>query len=254
MVPIGMMAFSATMLTMGQRLEAFPGEPSRGQRRYPWGEWADGSTWEIRRGEDYDVATENMRVNLHMKADSLSAKVRTRKFDDSQGEGLIFQFFDLKEAEKPGKVAAERSDGTDAATELLYQDALDIYERARREVTIERKDGRRQRYAANRFKQQVDKAYAEHRLVVAIGRLVSRRTGGFGHLEEAERPDLMVETLVLDTSKPYHRLFPATTVQSARERMAQYAARHLHRPAVARKQKAHPADASRSSWPYSLIQ
>jgi hypothetical protein len=63
----------------------------------------------------------------------------------------------------------------------------------------------------------------------------------------------MVEMLVLDTSKPYHRLFPATTVQSARERMAQYEARHLHRPAVARKQKAHPADASRSSWPYSLI-
>jgi hypothetical protein len=241
MVPIGMMAFNAMMLTMGRRLDAFPGEPSRGQRRYPWGEWADGSTWEIRRGEDYDVATENMRVNLHMKADSLSAKVRTRKFDDGQGEGLIFQFFDREEAEKPGKAAAEHSDGTDTATELLYQDALDIYERARREVTIERKDGRRQRYAANRYKQQIDRAYAEHRLVAAIGRIVSRRTEGFGHLEEAERPDLMVETLVLDTSKPYHRLFPATTVQSARERMAQYAARHLHRPAVARKQKAQAA-------------
>ena len=29
----------------------------------------DGSPWEIQRGEDYDVATENMRVNLHMRAD-----------------------------------------------------------------------------------------------------------------------------------------------------------------------------------------
>lgn len=235
------MAFNAMMLPMGRRLDAFPEQPSRGQRRYPWDEWIDGSAWEIRRGEDYDVATENMRVNLHMKADSLLAKVRTHKFDDGQGEGLIFQFFHLAEAEKPGQAAAEHSDGTGAATELLYQDALDIYEQARREVTIERKDGRRQKYAAIRYKQQIDKAHAEHQLVAAIGRIVSRRTDGYGHLEEAERPDLMVETLVLDASKPYHRLFPAATVQIARQRMAQYAARHLRRPAVARKQKALPA-------------
>jgi hypothetical protein len=220
-----MMAFNAIMAIMGRRLAAFPGEASRGLRRYPWDEWIDGSAWEIRRGEDYDVVTENMRVNLHMKADSLHAKVRTRKFGDGRGEGLIFQFFELKE-EKQSKTAAEHSGGTDAAIELLYQDALEIYERARREVTIERKDGRRQKYAANRYKQQIDRAYAEHRLIAAIGRIVSRRTEGFGHLEEAERPDLMVETLVLDANKPYHRLFPATTVQSARERMAQYTARH----------------------------
>jgi hypothetical protein len=238
-----MMAFNAMILAMGRRLDAFPGEPSRGQRRYPWDEWTDGSAWQIRRGEDYGVATENMRVNLHMKADSLFAKVRTHKFDDDQGEGLIFQFFDLKEVEKPSQAAAEHSDGTDATTDLLYQDALDIYERARRKVTIERKDGRRQRYAANRYKQQIDRAHAEHQLVAAIGRIVSRRTEGFGHLEEAERPDLMVETLVLDASKPYHRLFPAATVQIARERMAQYAARHLHRPAIAGSGRLIPPDA-----------
>jgi hypothetical protein len=58
-----------------------------------------------------------------------SAAARARAVDDGQGEGLIFQFFDLAEAEK---AAAEHSHGTDAATELLYQDALDIYERARR--------------------------------------------------------------------------------------------------------------------------
>ena len=152
-----------------------------------------------------------------------------------QGEGLIFQFFNLEQPDWPGAAVAERSDGTDVATELLYEDALNIYERARREVNIERKDGRRQKYAANRYKQQIDRGYAEHQLVAAIGRIVSRRTEGFGHLEAAERPDLMVETLVLDASKPYHPLFPATTVQIARERMAQYAARHLHRPARARR-------------------
>ena len=212
---------------MGRRLDTFPGEAPRGQRKYPWDEWTDGSTWEIRRGEDYDVATENMRVNLHMKADSLRCKVRTHKFeDDDQSEGLIFRFFDFE----PETAMKDDSDGTDAVVELLYRDALEIYERARREVTIPRKDGRRQKYAANRYKQQIDKAHADHKLVSAISRIVSRSTQGFGHLEEAERPDLMVETLVLDASKPYHWLFSATTVQIARERMAQYRARHPKPP------------------------
>jgi hypothetical protein len=205
----------------------FPGEPLRGPRKYPWDEWTDGSTWEIRHGADYDVVTENMRVNLHMKADSLVCKVRTRKFqDDDQGEGLIFQFFDFE----PRTVSMGPSDGTDPLTELLYRDALDIYERARREVTIPRKDGRRQRYAANRYKQQIDRAHADHQLVSAIGRIVSRHTQGFGHLEDAERPDLMVEALVIDPGKPYHQLFPAMTVRTARERMDQYEVRHPKPP------------------------
>jgi len=217
------MVHSNMMLAMGQRLDSFPGDTSSGRRKYPWVDWTDGSPWEIRRGEDYDVATENMRANLHMKADSLDCKVRTRKFeDDDQGEGLIFQFFDLAPS-----MAAERGSGDPSALiELLYQDAVNIYERARREVTIPRKDGRRQKYAANRYKQQIDKAHIEHLLVPVIGRIVSRSTQGFGHLEDAGRDDLMVETLVLDTSKPYHRLFPEATVQMASERMARYRARH----------------------------
>jgi hypothetical protein len=223
MVSIDMMVFKTKMLAMGRRLDTFPGERSHGQRKYPWDEWTDGSAWEIRRGEDYDVVTENMRVNLHMKAESLRCKVRTRKFEeDDQGEGLIFEFFDFERE----AAVTERSDAMDAVIELLYRDALDIYERARREVTIPRKDGRRQRYAANRYKQQIDKGHADYQLVSTIGRIVSRPTQGFGHLEAAERPDLMVETLVLDASKPYHQLFPAATVQSAGERMAQYRARH----------------------------
>lgn len=209
---------------MGRRLDTFPQERSHGQRRYPWDEWSDGSVWEIRRGADYDVATENMRVNLHIKADSLRCKVRTRKFrDGSHGEGLIFQF--LRPEREPEATVHRGS--TDAATQLLYHDALEIYERARREVTIPRKDGRRQKYAANRYKQQIDKGYANGQLVSAIDRIVSRPTQGFGHLEEAERPDLMVEALVLDASRPYHELFSADTIRIAGERMAQYWARHL---------------------------
>ena len=215
------------MLAMGRRLDTFPGEPSRGSRKYPWGEWADGSTWEIRRGEDYDVATENMRVNLYMKADSMRCKVRTRKFAaDNQGEGLIFQFFNVE----PSVVPTGSSDGPDSLIEMLYRDAVEIYERARREVTIPRKDGSRQKYAPNRYKQQIDKAHADHQLVSAIGRIVSRPTQGFGHLENAKRDDLMVESLVLNPGKPYHQLFPAATVQMARERMDRYWARHPKPP------------------------
>jgi hypothetical protein len=207
---------------MATRLEGFPDDDSRGpQRKYPWDEWSDGGTWEIRQNEDYDVPTENMRVNLHMKASSQARKVKTKRFTDERGEGLIFQFFDPQDAGS----GSDNAD-SDGSAELLYRDALDIYETARREVTIPRRDGTRQKYAAVRYKQQIERAYRRGELVSAITRIISRRTEGFGHLEEANRPDLMVETLVLDASKPYHRLFSSATVDTARTRMAEYAARH----------------------------
>jgi len=84
-------------------------------------------------------------------------------------------------------------EATREALELLYADATEIYERAREEVTIERADGTRQRYAAVRYKQQIDRGYACNELVPTLARIVRRRTTGFGHLEGARRPDLMVE-------------------------------------------------------------
>jgi len=118
------------------------------------------------------------------------------------------------------------SDAIAAAMEQLYADALEIYERAREEVTIERSDGRRQKYAATRYKQQIDKGRADGTLVPTIASIVKKPTLGFSHLEEAGRPDLMLETLVLDESKPYHRFFAAKTVQVARQRMDEYNRRH----------------------------
>lgn len=212
---------------MATRLESFPEGDSRGQqRKYPWDEWSDGGTWEIRQNEDYDVATENMRVNLHMKASSLARKVRTKRFSDENGEGLIFQFLDPEDLQCASRSPVGADTDPDGSIELLFRDALEIYETARREVTIPRSDGTRQKYAAVRYKQQIERAYSKGDLVAAITRIVSRRTGGFGHLEEANRPDLMVETLVLDASKPYHRLFSSATVDIARTRMEEYAARH----------------------------
>ena len=209
---------------MAKRLDAFPGHERSGQRRYPWSEWTDGGVWEIRRGTDYDVATENMRVNLHMKADALVVKVRTQKVNDRNGEGLVFQFIDPDGEEMRKVMAQAQPTEVDHAMEQLYVDALEIYERAREEVTIPRKDGSTQKYAAVRFKQQIDKAREERTLVTTVARIIRKPTLGFGHLEAAGRPDLMLENLVLDTTKPYHRFFTARTIETARERMAPYRA------------------------------
>lgn len=206
---------------MARKLERFPEDTTpEVRRRYPWAEWADGSAWEIRQGEDYDVATENMRVNLHLKADSLGGKVRTTKISDEGGEGLVFQFLPSEEEEIVRKSELDDSQGTVEAISSLYEDAVEIYDRAREEVRIPRKDGGTQKYAAVRFKQQIDKGWDEGTLVPTVARIVRKPTKGFGHLEKAGRSDLMLENLVIDPEKSYHRLFSDQTVEVATSRMA----------------------------------
>src|SRR5271167_1017294 len=95
---------------MAKRLDSFPAHEPHASRRYPWAEWTDGGIWEIRRGEDYDAPTENMRVNLHMKADALTIKVRTRKVRDESGEGLVFQFLDPEGEEMKTMLATAQAD------------------------------------------------------------------------------------------------------------------------------------------------
>ena len=208
---------------MARRLDSFHTDVPQPQRRYPWDDWTDGSAWEIRRGDDYDVDTENMRVNLHMRAESKVMKVRTRKVRDDRGEGLVFQFFNPDGEEAKRLLAnATHSELSDAMDDL-YADAMEIYERARREVTILRSDGRTQKYAAVRYKQQLE-AVEDNKplLVTVIANIIKKRTSGFDHLAAAGRPDLMVENLVLDEAKPYHRFFTATTIEVARRRMAEF--------------------------------
>lgn len=157
----------------------------------------------------------------YLKADALGRKVRTKKITEKNGEGLAFQFAPSEEEEL---VAMSRNDdpsGTDDALEQLYQDALGIYETAREEVLIPRKDGGEQKYAAVRFKQQIDKGQEEGTIVPTVARIVRRPTKGFGHLEAAGRFDLMLENLVIDEAKPYHRFFSPETVRVSRERMAE---------------------------------
>ena len=122
-----------------------------------------------------------------------------------------------------------RQELTAAALDVLYHDALDIYERARQEVFIQRSDGTQQRYAATRYQQPLDKGHAENTLVPTIAKVIRRPTLGFSHLENARRPDLMLETLVSDETKPYHGLFTRTTVETARARLKAYEEGHRAR-------------------------
>jgi hypothetical protein len=207
---------------MARRLKQFPRNGGPSARRYPWAEWTDGSVWEIRRGEDYDVATENMRVNLHMKAKDLATRVRTTKVHDEQGEGLVFQFSDSDAEEAESKLATTPPEEVESALARLYEDALNIYEQARQQVTIQRSDGTWQKYAPVRYRQQIERAWENGELVPTIARIIRKPTLGFGHLANAGRPDLMLETLVLDTDKPYHRFFTTETVEAARRRMREY--------------------------------
>jgi hypothetical protein len=115
--------------------------------------------------------------------------------------------------------SATKSD-LDEAMELLYEDAMNIYERARKEVLIPRSDGRQQRYAAVRYKQQIETVEDNKPLLVTvIAGIIKKRTTGLDHLAAADRPDLMVETLVVDEGKPYHHFFTRSTVETARKRM-----------------------------------
>lgn len=206
---------------MATQLSTFPG-PSAPQGRYPWDEWTNGRPWRITRGEDYDIPTENMRANLHMRASSMGCKVQTHKATDDRGEGLIFQF-SLDSTEQG--VATEPKDGQpddDTLLDDLHADLTELYELARREVSYIL-NGRRRKYAAVRFKQKIDRVYAARslqQLVVAVNRWVrSEPTDGFRILQEAGRLDLSLEELVLKEDKPYHYLFPATTLQRAREKL-----------------------------------
>jgi hypothetical protein len=193
-------------------------------RRYPWAEWEDGSVWEIRQGVDYDVSTENMRINLHMRADLALKSVETRKLRDEAGEGLVFQFTESPESLRVRQAFEYDREATKKALRALYSDARDAYQRAGQEVTIERKDGITQMFLASRYLEQLERGSAEDLLVPTIASMIRNRNrgSGFAHLSRAGRPDLMLEALIVDGSRPYSRLFTAKIREISRKRLSAF--------------------------------
>lgn len=118
--------------------------------------------------------------------------------------------------------------GTPAENEQLYADLLAIYEVAKEEVTITANDGSERPYVATRFKQAIDRGRHEGTLVPVVSRIVNGPTEGFGRLAEAGRRDLMVETLVVDPNKVYHRLFIGKTKELAQANLDLYDREYGH--------------------------
>ena len=85
---------------------------------------------------------------------------------------------------------------------------------------LPRKDG--QPYYPTRFKQGVDRARDGGDPVELVTRMCRRQTEGFDVILNAERPELTVEYLVLDESKPYYDLFSPSTRKLSAERLQQF--------------------------------
>jgi hypothetical protein len=57
------------------------------KKKYPWEEWLDGNIWRIKKGEDYDIDTENMRIMICNKGRGVGKKIESTIEDDS----IVFQ-------------------------------------------------------------------------------------------------------------------------------------------------------------------
>jgi HKD family nuclease len=166
-------------------------------------------------------------LNLGTGDDELAREHR-RRFETFFAQGMPFEQLKedrywtrwvetsaKREAMEAALLKLEReladSAGTPAENGELYADLLAIYQAAKNEVTIIYDDGSERPYVASRFKQAIDRGRAEGTLVPVVSRIVNGPTEGFGRLAEAGRRDLMVETLVVDETKSYHRFFTVKT-------------------------------------------
>jgi HKD family nuclease len=123
--------------------------------------------------------------------------------------------------------ALVRAADTGLAVDALYADLVDFYERTKAEVRIPAAGGGTRPYVASYFKRAIDDSRGNAGPVPVVARMVKGKTEGYGHLAEAGRPDLMVESLVIDSTKSYHRLFPRETVAHAQRNLDDYAASRL---------------------------
>jgi HKD family nuclease len=130
----------------------------------------------------------------------------------------------LMERERELDQALSRTADADNAVEALYADLDALYKRTKAEVRIAAPGGGTRPYVASYFKRAIDRSRGRGSPVTVVANMVKSPTDGFHHLAQARRPDLMVETLVLDASKPYHRLFVPSTIVHARANLDVYEA------------------------------
>lgn len=51
--------------------------------KYPWEQWFDGRTWELTKGEDYNVQNENMRSATYIAAKRSGKRVSISVVDET---------------------------------------------------------------------------------------------------------------------------------------------------------------------------
>lgn len=82
--------------------------PSRGARRYPWGDWFDGRIWRISQGEDFLLDQHIMERTIRSRASDKHLLVSIRHEVDAEGvPSLIFRAVPKEGAERPQEVVEE---------------------------------------------------------------------------------------------------------------------------------------------------
>ena len=75
---------------MAKKLKEFVFKGKNARGKYPLDQWFDGSIWQLERGQDFTVQTQNMRGVLSAAAKSRGMCLRTRILSDTQ---LVVQAF-----------------------------------------------------------------------------------------------------------------------------------------------------------------
>jgi HKD family nuclease len=103
--------------------------------------------------------------------------------------------------------------------DLLTADLMELYEQTVAERLMTKK-GRH--YVPTRFLQGIRRAEAGGDPIQLVYRICRHQTEGFDVILDADRPDLTVESLVVDTAKPYHDLFTDSTREISAKRLGQF--------------------------------
>jgi len=106
-----------------------------------------------------------------------------------------------------------------ADREQLTADLMELYE-----LTVEAKLRTKKGYlyVPTRFLQGIRRAEDGGDPVQLVYRICRYQTDGFDVILTANRPDLTVESLVVDVEKPYHELFTDSTREISAKRLEQF--------------------------------
>lgn len=88
---------------MAEPLEHYEFKRPGRKAKYPWAQWANGSIWQLRRGEDYICTVGNLEGLFHREAKKRGLKFHRDIIDrGSELERIVVQFYG--HTDKPGEM------------------------------------------------------------------------------------------------------------------------------------------------------